>query len=127
MGSPTCFDPQEFGPGGDPQVKDIANIPAARDLPSAISAVNNLRSFMYNMLNPSRGGNGAGPGGGFKIKPSKRSQNQKKIPRWREINRTVRKRRIYNPQDREQYVDVEEITMLVMQNDLTHEVWVWKR
>lgn len=123
MGAPTCFDPQVFTPGGDPQVKNVGNIPVARDLASTMAAVNSMRDLlirMFNDLNRPSGGGSRGKAG--PKKPPKRGDG-----RYVEVHRTLKTRRVFNPKDHEQHVDVQEITSLVMRDKLTGEQWVWTR
>ncbi len=44
-----------------------------------------------------------------------------------EVKRTTETIRVRNPQDSEQYVDIERINTLDMKNKTTGDTWVWKR
>lgn len=56
---------------------------------------------------------------------SKQNPSEKK-PRWIEQSRQTVKQRITNPADSSQYVDVERITHLTMQDGITGDSWTWK-
>lgn len=47
--------------------------------------------------------------------------------RFSEVSRVTKKVKISNPDDDTQYVMVEQITKLVMQDNVTKEQWVWTR
>lgn len=106
------------------------SIPIATDLASALSAINAMRMILMRLANlqPRFDGSGQGPGGhGGRIGgPSKQNPN-KKLGRWNEVNRTTEKVRVFNPQDKEQYVDVQRINSITMQDSITGEQWLWKR
>jgi hypothetical protein len=126
MGAPVCHVPgtEEIG---QPDPKTLPNIPIATDLSSALTALNAMRQWMYSM----RGGNGSGDGGtgsgrGGRV-GGKKEDPQKKIGRWNEISRTKEKKKIFNPEDKEQWVEVERINSLTFQDSLTKEQWIWKR
>jgi hypothetical protein len=72
-------------------------IPRAVDLPSAIRAINQI---IY-MLNPTG------------------------IPQWQEVSRVVTPVRIFNPNDDQQWVDVERIAQLTFQDQTTNGMWQW--
>lgn len=102
-----------------PTAKGMPAIPEATDLPSLIAAVGILRRIVQQMINSP-----GFPGGlsGFKVKTDK--------PRgFREIKkyRVTKKTRVFNPNDHSQYVDVEQIVGMVMQDPLTGQVWQWQQ
>lgn len=60
-----------------------------------------------------------------------KQQQQKKQTKtkhgvFKEVSRSTKKVRVYNPQDKTQYVDVKQITSLVMRNSVTGDTWQWK-
>jgi hypothetical protein len=80
---------------GQPPTKQTA-IPPATDLPSAIRAINQIINI-YN------------------LKPLQ----------YVETNRVTQTVRVYNPNDKEQWVDVERINSLTMQDPVTGGLWQW--
>jgi hypothetical protein len=74
----------------------IPAVPKATDLPSVIQAVNQLTQIINLML----------------------------APPFTEVTRNVQTVRVYNPNDKSQWVDVERITNLTMANDLG-QTWTW--
>jgi hypothetical protein len=80
-------------------------IPRPTDLPSAIAAVNQL----ITILNPLVINNLGFP----------------YIPKWQEVQRNVQTVRIFNPNDREQWIDVERITNLVFLDKSTDALFQW--
>lgn len=106
------------------------SIPHARDLQSALAAINAMREAIMLLSQqiqqqpepPARPQTSAGAGGsGAKTQP------KKKKPSWKETQRVVKKERIENPDDSSQYVEVEIIQALTLTNSATGEQWVWKR
>ena len=84
---------------GQPPTKRSA-IPPATDLPSALRAINQLINI-NNYLDPLQ------------------------VPQWVEQSRTTQTVRIYNPNDKEQWVDVERINSLTFADDNTGGLWQW--
>jgi hypothetical protein len=78
--------------------------PPAVDLPSAIQAINQLRQIINFIVNPPQN-----------INLSLRIP----APRWQETNRKMVTQRVYNPDDRSMWVDVEHIAMLEMTDQVT--------
>ena|SRR5215467_7655656 len=121
-----------------PPTSDIPE-PAGPNLP-AIPAPDGTIEGMMNSLNsliqgynglagfgPFGGGKGVagaaagGAAGGFKTK------DQQKLGRFIEQSRRTQKVRVTNPDDENQWVDVEVITSLIMKDTKTGETWEWKR
>lgn len=49
-----------------------------------------------------------------------------KVQKFTEINRTTKNVKITNPEDDTQFVIVQQITSLTMQDNVTKEKWIWK-
>lgn len=61
-------------------------------------------------------------------KQNKSTNNPKQVGgRFIEISRTNKIVRVYNPQNKQQYVDVKQIVALTMKDKYTGETWVWKQ
>lgn len=107
-----------------PAAKILPSIPPATDLASALAAISALTAAVNTML-----GRTAVPtnkGGGFNvIDPT--SKKAKPQPRFNESSRVTEVLRIYNPDDKAQFVDVQQIKQLTMRDSVTGEQWVWNR
>jgi AAA+ superfamily predicted ATPase len=101
--APVCPISRSQAPSAQP-ASPVA-IPRPTDLPSAINAINQL----ITMLNPLVINNLGFP----------------YVPQWQEVKRNVQTVRIFNPNDREQWVDVERITNLVFQDQSTDALFQW--
>lgn len=73
-------------------------IPLANDLPSAIRAINQIINI-------------------FNLNPL--------VPQWQEVQRTVTPVRIFNPNDNQQWVDVERIAQVTFQDQTTNGLFQW--
>lgn len=92
--------------------------PATPNLASLVATVNAMRQviiFITGQQGPA-GPQGAA-GGGAKTKPV----------RWTEESRSTEKVKIYNPDDNTQFVEIERINKLTMQDGVTGESWTWSR
>ncbi len=72
---------------------------------------------------------GAGGKFGFKLKQDKKNNQTRKKggqkPRWVEVARTTKDKKIYSSQDPTVFVKVREIITLTMQDTVTGEQWEW--
>jgi hypothetical protein len=86
--------------------------PRAVDLPSAINAINQLSQIIIQLINPSTTIN-----------------NTLRVPRltsdWTETGRVTQTERVFNPDDKSQWVDVERINQLTMTQEATGDVLQW--
>lgn len=103
-----------------PSLKNLPQIPPATDLKSALAAIGAMTMIIRiltgdNGINGQNGQNGGGGG------------DSKSDGDWREQNRVTEKKRIYNPKDKSQYIDVERINSLTMSNEKTKSRWKWDR
>lgn len=97
--APVCPTTRSEIPPTQPGIK-IPFIPKATDLDSAIAAINKLIDIINTESEPSI--------------------------RWLEKERTTDIVRITNPDDESQWVDVERITRLVMEDQITGDLWIWE-
>lgn len=112
-------------PPGSPVGKTVPTIPMANDLASALAAIDAIRRWIASQQQPPRtreGGNGNG-GGGIIPKPQKQPKPQ--VGRWNEVHRSTKTVKIRNPDNADQFVEVEQITQLTMKDSLTGEKWIW--
>lgn len=88
----------------------IPNIPPATDLPSAISAIFALTQAINVLANniPANAGGGAGQGSGFVV-----------------TNQTTELVTIFDPNDNQVFVQVQQVTSLELTNSVTGETWKW--
>lgn len=99
---------------------NVPSIPlAGPTLASLTGAVNAMRQTLL-MLTGQSGANGANGQAG---KPAKKDPPE----RWTENARVTETVRIFNPDDHEQFVDVERINKLTMKDKVTGETWTWDR
>ena len=101
-----------------PSAPQFPAVPLATDAVSTMAAVNALRQIVQRLTGQHQGNNTNGT-----IRPGQKS----KIGRWNEVSRSTSKKRIKNPEDAEQYVDVERINSLTLKDSVTGELWVWRR
>jgi hypothetical protein len=81
-------------------------IPRAIDLPSAINAINQLIMLNNNLI-------------------QNNLVEYPYIPKWKEVHRVKTVVRVSNPNDPEQWVDVERISNLVFQDRSTNALFQW--
>lgn len=123
---PVCHIPPASTPG-EPQPLNLPGIPgpATPDDPNSIvNLINALRLALlqlmdeFNRFNRNRGGT-------ITIRPDP----NKKPAQWIEVGRQTEKVRVYQNNDKTSpnYVDVEQINQLTMQDKKTGAVWRWNR
>ena len=96
-----------------------------------VDAVNSIRQVVQQLGSPKtlpKGNNNSGSQNGQRGQSQKQNNKAKQHPsRWMEKSRVTVKVRVYNPDDHEQYVDVEQIDQLTMIDQITGATWVWQR
>lgn len=100
----------------DPNLKNVPAIPeATADIASLVRSVNTMRRLLQQIIYP-------GGIDGFKTQKSKNKG-------FRELRkyRVTKKTRVFNPNDHSQYVDVEQIVGMVMQDPGTGQTWQWQQ
>lgn len=109
----------------------LPTIPHATDLASALIAIQRLTQIVNQLTGALNSVVGSqtndrsertGPQG-----PAGKPGQPPKPPRWSEVSRATEKVRVYNPTDRQQYVDIERINGFVMRDAVTGNTWEWKR
>lgn len=125
--APICHVPVPT-PIDQPDGVQNPSIPIAVDFQSALAAINAMRLILMRLaaLQPRFDGHGGGGRGGGPKQPSKQ-EPKKKQGRFNEVKRVTKKEKVYNPQDKEQFVEVERMQELIMQDSITGEQWIWKR
>lgn len=114
--APVCHIPPKT-PSTQPNPVNIPSIPPARpDVQSLMHTVNAMRQVIMILSGQQglRGPQGA-PGNNAKSKPA----------RWSESNRQTEKVKVYNPNDKTQFIEVERINSLTMRDAVTGETWNW--
>ena len=116
-----------------PKQQQLPSIGKATDLKSALQVINQM-TIIINMLTGQQQINAGGiprPNDGrpapqqqTQIKPTKKQPGQE---RWIEANRSTQIVRVFNPKDKEQWVDIESINSLDMIDGVTGETWHWQR
>jgi hypothetical protein len=106
-----------------PKPVKMPTIPPAVDLASALAAIRALTLLVQQLAGQQ---SVQGPQG-LPGQPGQSSRT--KVGRWNEIpgSRVTQTVRVFNPQDKTQYVDVERINSLTLQDNVTGEDWVWRR
>jgi hypothetical protein len=113
--APICNNAPPSAPG-QPSPKTLPSIPPATDLQSAIMAVNAIRRILQTMIQtPPQGGIS-----GFRLRADRGFQEVKQ-------RRVTKRVRIFNPSDKSQYVDVEQVVGIVMQDPVTGNTWSWNQ
>lgn len=118
--APVCSIDPIIKPTQPPQAPFPA-IPQAVDLPSALRAINAMAAIIRNITGQLGRSSGGGGGG----HTDSRSKQPPKQGRW--VQKTVNRKtvRIFNPQDKTQFVDVSRVANLVMQDSVTGEEWIY--
>jgi len=119
---PVCHIPPPFTPG-NPQPLNMPGLPGpATDLVSAIALINSMRAVLAQMVDTHQSGNNTGVTNNFITQSDKKAQ-------WVEVDRQVEKVRVYQNNDKTSpnYVDVEQINQLTMQDRRTGALWRWHR
>lgn len=80
--------------------------PASPNLASLTATVNALRQAMIFILG---------------------QQSRQNPQRWKETSRTTSKVKIYDPNDKTVFVEIEQINSLTMTDGVTGETWGWHR
>lgn len=105
-----------------PDVVDLPAVPPAQPtLASLTASVNAMRQVIL-ILTGQQGTQGR-PGA-----PGRDGKGKSDPPtRWAETTRVVETVRIFSPDDKSVYVDVERINRLIMSDKATKELWSWDR
>lgn len=114
--------------------KMVTHIPKASDLPTAIAAVNQTIAVVNQVTNQGPSINNLYPQGSRRygtptLKRGARDlSGGKRISEtaWREVARNTEQVRIHNPDDENQWVQIERITELVLQDPNTDQQIYWK-
>lgn len=101
-----------------PNLQNLPQVPPATDLPSALAAIAAIRLIINQITNVNNTTNGPRGGG---------SGSSSEDADWVEDSRVSEKVRVYNPEDKKQYVDIQRINRLVMKNTKTKQHWQWDR
>jgi hypothetical protein len=96
-----------------------------------VDAVNAIRQVVQQLGSPKtlpKGNNQSGSNSGRPgDNKSKKNQDKQQAARWTEQSRKTVQVRVYNPDDHDQYVDVEQIDQLIMVDKITGATWTWNR
>jgi len=107
MAAPVCpINRDQFIGAGTPP--KFPSIPPATDLPSALRTITVMREIIIMLTN--------------QLKPP-----VTKLGRWQEVSRVEKRVRVENPNDSDQYVEIDRINQLKMRDTVTGEEWVWNR
>jgi hypothetical protein len=112
-------------PTAEPTGPALPPIPVATDVPSLIAAVAALTAVVRHLANQF-----PLPPGGGRITNLTVNQDKKRHPAdFHEVvtKRVVKKVRVFNPQNRKQFVDVNQITGLTFANKLTGQQIDWQQ
>ena len=112
-----------------PSPPALPAIPVATNLATAIQAINVMRQAINTMNNniPPNNQNSQNPTmNGFTTKQNQQ-QNTPQKSGFVQVSVVKNTVRITNPDNPDQYVDVEQITGLTMQNSVTGQSWTWSQ
>lgn len=114
MSAPVCPISRSQAVSGQPGLR-LPSMLRPTDLPSAIAAANQaaqilagrrvINNFYPPRTIPSPGSDGPNQHGG-----------RPKHSRWKEVSRTTKKMKFYNPEDEEIWIEVERITKIVWED-----------
>jgi hypothetical protein len=115
------------GPQKPPKVVDIAAVPTARDLISAITAINQMNHIVQHIT---RGtpqiNNTYGPNIRFSSSPPDRDRPEYQPVRWKQITRDYHDDEVVNPDNEKQRVQIKTIKRNIWQEDSTEQRVVYK-
>lgn len=100
-----------------PPPNPIPAIPVATDLASALAAINIIRQILAQ---PKKNN-------GTFAQNAQTKQSTSNKGRWSEAKRTTERVRIENPTDPSQFVEIDRINNLTMQDAQTGDQWTWNR
>ncbi len=127
MAAPVCHVPTpgaEADPNSSGQSSGLATIPPAQpNIASMMRTLNALRQVVNKM-------NGKDPDNRNRSTTyGMTSSNSNKKPQWSEVSRKTEKVKVYqgNDKDSENWVEIEQINQLVMQNKNDGQKWEWNR
>lgn len=128
MANSVCHIPPPTQPF-EPRSHDIGAIPDPTDLKSAIDAIRALKRIIEWITDqaPQRPNEQTGRITSPSNKPPGAGKKPPRPPRFIETKRSEEIIRVYNPQDKEQWVDVKRINRLTMADRKTGETWDWRR
>lgn len=112
-----------------PSPPALPAIPVATNLATAIQAINVMRqaiNTMNNNIPPNNQNNQNTNINGFTTKQNQQ-QNTPQKSSFVQVSVVKNTVRITNPDNPDQYVDVEQITGLTMQNPVTGQSWTWSQ
>ena len=112
-----------------PSPPALPAIPIATNLATAIQAINVMRqaiNTMNNNIPPNNQNNQNTIMNGFTTKQDQQ-QNTPQKSGFVQVSVVKNTVRITNPDNPDQYVDVEQITGLTMQNAVTGQSWTWSQ
>ena len=112
-----------------PSPQALPAIPVATNLATAIQAINVMRqaiNTMNNNIPPNNQNNQNTNINGFTTKQNQQ-QNTPQKSSFVQVSVVKNTVRITNPDNPDQYVDVEQITGLTMQNPVTGQSWTWSQ
>lgn len=112
-----------------PSPPALPAIPVATNLATAIQAINVMRqaiNTMNNNIPPNNQNNQNTNMNGFTTKQNQQ-QNTPQKSGFVQVSVVKNTVRITNPDNPDQYVDVEQITGLTMQNPVTGQSWTWSQ
>ncbi len=116
MSAPVCHIPPTQ-PSRQPSPQELPSIPVAQANVQSLTASVNAMRQVINYITGRQGPQG----------PQGTSGSPSKPARWTEASRSTGTVRIYNPDDKTQFVDVEQINQLTMKDGVTGESWSWNR
>jgi hypothetical protein len=132
--APVCPTSKSQPVPGQPGVMH-PTISRAIDLPSVINVVNQLSQVVNNQLSPITINNVASPTINFFGTPALRLNSQVQSgsgvaasnvsANFQEVGRTTETVRVHNPDDADQWVEVDRITSLSMRDSKTGSTWYW--
>ena len=127
--APTC-NVNPNAPVVQPKAVPLPSIPIATDLPSALMALSAIRTILNVSNNANSPQNNVTP---YTVKnPQPTSKQQQPGPSsgsktsgFTQTNVVTQDIKVYNPDNKSQYVTVTQITGLTMVNNVTGETWTW--
>jgi hypothetical protein len=115
--APVCHIPPTTPDNGQ-LPKNLPAIPPATDLKSALNAINVMRQIIQIITNQQP----------IIINQGQSNNSSKfKTASWRESSRKTEKIKVYNPQDKSQWVEIERINELTMEDNNSNSTWRWTR
>lgn len=123
-GAPVCHIPPVV-PANQPNPVNLPSIPPAQATIASLQATVNAMRYVVMYMSGQQGFQGQQGQQGKQGQPP----TPPKAPRWAEVkaSRVTETVRVFNPSDKTQFVDIQQINQITMKDSVTGNTWQWSR